>query len=276
MGKAKYIILGILGAILLLAIVGGAYVYMNFFKASPLALLVIESGNVQYKTETGDWKAASNNMKLSQGDSVKTLENSLANIIFSDSVLRMDSSTEVTISNLNKESVSVMQTLGRTWSRVLKISGISSYEVTTPNAIASVRGTGFAVIFSENGTEIKVVDGIVNASSSNGSINVNANQEIIIIKGNETLTIEDLTMDDWITLNKNLDEEHKKELKQEILNKYGSIINMAKSQFGLTDAEMDDIFEQWVSGKISVKEKIADGTIPSSFANLIPEQFKRY
>lgn len=276
MGKAKYIVLGILGAILLLAIIGGAYIYMNFFKASPLALLVIESGNVQYKTETGDWKAASNNMKLNQGDSVKTLESSLANIIFSDSVLRMDSSTEITIDGLNKESVSIMQTVGRTWSRILKISGISSYEVNTPNAIASVRGTGFAVIFNENGTEIKVIDGIVNASSSNGSINVSANEEIKIIKGNETLTIEDLTMDDWITLNNNLDDQHKEQLKQEILNKYGSVINMAKGQFGLTDEQMNDMFDQWVDGKISVKEKIADGTIPSSFANLIPEQFKRY
>ncbi|MBU2522868.1 MAG: FecR family protein [Nanoarchaeota archaeon] len=275
MGKAKYIILGILGAILLLVIIGGAYAYMNFFKASPLAILIIDSGNVQYKTEMGDWKAASNNMKLNQGDSVKTLENSLTKIIFSDSVMRMDSSTEITIDNLNKESVSITQTIGRTWSRLLKISGISDYEVNTPNAIASVRGTGFAVIYDGNTTEIKVLDGLVNASGQNGeSMGVGENKEAII--GDEKITLEDLKEDEWITSNKNFDEEHKKELKQEILNKYGKLINMIKSQYGLTDAELDDLFEQWVNGEVSVKQEIADGTIHSGLANLIPEQFKRY
>lgn len=273
MGKKLLITFGIL---LLLVISAGAYVYFSFYKTSPLALLVIESGNVQYMTEGGEWKDAKNNMKLEQGDSVKTLENSLANIIFSDSVMRLDSSTEITIDTLNKESVSVMQVAGKTWSRILKISGISNYEVSTPDAIASVRGTGFAIIFDGNSTEVKVVDGVVNVGSSGESINVSANEQITVIKGDQILSIEDLTMDDWITLNNQLDEEHKQQLKQEIMKKYANLINIAKEQYGLTDADLDDMYERWIRGEISVKEAIANGDIPSSLANLIPEQFKRY
>jgi len=281
MGKAKYWVLGILGAILLIGIIGGVYVYFAFFKAAPLAVLIIDHGTAQYNSD-GVWNDARSRMELKQDYSVKTLSDSMAKIIFSDSVMRLDANTEVKLDTLSPEKVSVTQMLGRTWSRLLKISGISDYEVNTPNAIASVRGTGFAIIFNGNNTEIKVLDGTVNVDSmENGtkkaSVSVGENKEVIVyLYDVENLTLEDLQGDSWIELNKNLDEEHKQELKEEIMKKYASLINLAKSQYGLTDEQLDSLYDDWVSGKISVKKSIADGTIPPSFANLIPAQFKRY
>jgi len=267
-------VLGILGVILLIGFIGGIYVYNSFFKAMPLATLVIENGNAQYSTG-GDWKSARNGMELKQGYSVKTSDNSLANIIFSDSVMRLDSNTEVKIDSLDQNSVSLMQTIGKTWSRLLKISGISSYEVNTPEAIASVRGTGFAVYYDGNRTQIKVSEGIVNVKSGGTSSDVDeSNQAEVDKQGN--LKKEALSEDDWISKNKNLDDEHKAQIKARIMSKYGMIINVVKSKYGLTDDQLNQMFEDWFSGKTSVKKSIEDGTIPSEAASLIPAEFKRY
>ena len=282
MGKLKYIMLGILGAILLLAIVGGIYIYVNFFMASPLAVLVVDQGTVQYKTEAGEWKNAANGMELKQGYSVKTLEDSLAKIIFSNSVMRLDSGTEVRLDNLDKEKVTLTQMVGRTWNRLLKISGINDYEVSTPNAIASVRGTGFAVVYDGKNTEVKVADGTVNVDSmedgqKKASAQVEGNKELKVEEGKlDRLNVEALKEDDWIVKNRGLDEQHKQEMKQNILKKYGMLINTVKSQYGMTDAQLDDLFEKWYNGEMSVKKAIADGKMPSELARLIPEEFKRY
>ena len=284
-GKAVYWILGILGIFLIIGGGLGVYIYGMFFKAAPLATLVIEQGTVQYNSGTS-WKDASNGMTLKQDYSVKTLSGSLAKIIFSDSVIRMDENTEIRLEALTPEKVSIMQSIGSTWSRLLKISGISDYEVNTPDAIASVRGTGFSVKYDGKDTDVKVADGNVSVDSyelENGakkkiaSMLVEANKELKVRKDSlDKLEKGDLVEDAWIIKNKNLDEEHKKELKQKIMKKYGTIINFAKNKYGFSDAQMNEIFDDWISGKISVKKKIASGEIPAEAAGLIPAEFKRY
>ena len=80
-GKAFHWILGILGIFLIVGGGLGAYVYGTFFKAAPLATLIIEQGTVQYGL--GDsWKDASNGMTLKQDYSIKTMSGALAKIIF--------------------------------------------------------------------------------------------------------------------------------------------------------------------------------------------------
>ena len=128
---------------------GISYIYLNFFAAGPLAVLSIDSGEVMYKS-SGDWKKASSGMKLDQDYAVKTLDLAKAKIIFSDSVLRLDSNTEVSLDELTAEKVSLSQNIGRTWTRLLKISGIKEYSITTPDAVATVRGKGFSLDASED------------------------------------------------------------------------------------------------------------------------------
>ena len=267
--------LWILGAIFLVFILAASYIYINFFMPSPLASLVIEQGNVQYMMEGNDWKPASNGMTLKQGYSIKTLADSRANIIFSYSVMRLDSNSEVSLDELAKESISMTQSMGSTWSRLLKISGIKSYEVSTPEAIASVRGTGFAVYYDGKTMELKVSEGTVNFGSEENSKDVPADKQAEVGEDG-TMKVEDLQSDDWIAKNLQLDEQHKQEVKQHILKKYGYLINVAKSQYGISDEKLDQLFDEWYSGKISVKQKIESGEIPSEFASMIPEEFKRY
>jgi hypothetical protein len=93
-----------------------------------------------------------------EGETVKTGPNEEKTITFPNgSELRLDVNTEVKINKGSENEVSIFQTLGRTWSRVIKLLGVQSYAVETPTALATVRGTSFAVTLDD----IFVDEGVV-------------------------------------------------------------------------------------------------------------------
>lgn len=278
MGKGTKIFFGIFGGIILLLLLGGVWFYLTFYATGPLAVLFIEQGTVQYKSYDGEWDSASSGMKLNQGDSLKTLEDSKAKIILSDSVMRLDAQTEITLDTLNQEKISLTQSVGKTWTRLLKISGIKEYEVSTPNAIATVRGTGFSVDAGEEQTEVKVAEGSVEIDSYKEKAVVEENKEIIIQKDDINLEEkeEDIVKDQWINENLELDAQHLREVKEKYIEKYGFLIEKAQSQYGLTDEQVEELIDGWLAGKYSIQEAIATGTIPPEAVKLIPQELRRY
>ena len=111
MEKASKIVLGILGVVVIAAAITTFWLYSTFYATGPLAMLFVEQGTVQYSTDAAAWKDASSSMKLKEGYSVKTLADSKAKIIFSDSVMRLDSDTEITLDGLAPESISLFRKL---------------------------------------------------------------------------------------------------------------------------------------------------------------------
>ncbi len=269
-GKWPWILL----AVFLIFGAGIFYIYLSFFGAGPLAVLSIDSGEAMYKSG-GDWQKASSGMTLKQGDGVKTLESSSAKIIFSDSVMRLDSGTEISINNLQADRVSLSQAAGRTWTRLLKISGIKQYDIETKDALATVRGTGFSVESGE-ATEIKVVEGNVAVNSGKEEKTVGADEELDVKKDETGLSTKALEKDDWVAGNVRLDEEHVKEIKSRLIKKYGFLISRAQSAYGATDEDVEKAIDQWLDGQISVKDAIKNGQIPGGLESLIPAELKRY
>jgi hypothetical protein len=224
------------------------------------AQLVIDYGTVQVKHSGGSWTTAENGMYLYKSDSVKTGDNSSASIIFfKTSIVRLDSNTEVTLEELIREvetSVTIQQDSGRTWNTVSKISGIDNYEVQTPTTVASVRGTGFVVIVSENGsTYYGVSHGILNVSSiSNGviqdSVNVSGNESVFVFIDliNESLEIVPFEMDEWVIENLLKDEQFVEDLKAELYTRIEEYIPDLKAEFGITDEEIDALLEGYILG----------------------------
>ena len=261
--KTIFIVLSVIAAIVI--VLGGIF-YTSFLMAGPLATLVIDSGNVQYKS-AGDWQDASSGMSLKQDYSVKTLENSAAKIIFSNSVMRLDANTEIALSNLDASSVSIAQIAGKTWSKVLKISGISDYEVSTPDAIATVRGTAFDIEVG-NGTKIGVAEGNVTAQVNGTNVQeiIGANMQATINSGDSQINEVELLLDAWINSNIEKDTQYREELKAKLKSKYSFLLNIAKSQNDISDDEVNKLIDEWLDGKISIKKAIADGSIPSSMA----------
>ena len=155
------------------------------------AQLIIDYGIVEIKQGTETWSIAENGMILYPDDTIKTSDNSSASVIlFKSSIIRLDSNTEIMLSELSSDeeetNIKIQQDAGRTWNTIQKISGIDNYEVQTPTTVASVRGTSFSVNVSSNGsTEVGVGNGTVNVSSFQNdtvldTIEVNSNESVTV------------------------------------------------------------------------------------------------
>jgi len=276
---------GLLIGLIVLALII-LFVVITRASSGPMATLLINKGTVQVDKGLG-WTDATNGMIMKEGYKVQTLAGSRATVVFMEStVIRLNENTEITLKNINKTSVSLIQQIGQTWTKMLKMSGISDYEIETPDAVATVRGTAFAVTVQNGTSEIGVSEGVVKTDSykiENGvhqivaSLDVGANRSLEVSSDNlGTLETKPLQMDSWIEENNQADQDYLKLLKQQLLQKYSTRISIARTLVQISDEDMNNFVNDFVEGRLSIKEKLANGDIPSIISPLIPEELKRY
>jgi hypothetical protein len=136
---------------------------------TPLTVLSITGGKVLVmKPGDTDWTTGTVGMTLGVDYKIKTEAGGHATITFFEgSTIELDSSTEISLGELNLDGtashISVEQSLGKTISRVKKlVDPASSYEIETPAAVASVRGTEFYVSVKSSGvTTVGNTEGLV-------------------------------------------------------------------------------------------------------------------
>jgi hypothetical protein len=137
--------------------------------STPLTVLSIVGGNVLVmKPGDTEWTSGAAGMTLGVDYKIKTEAGGHATITFFEgSTIELDSSTEISLSELSIDGtasdIRIEQGLGKTVSRVKKlIDPASGYEIETPAAIASVRGTDFYVSVNRNGvTTVGNMEGLV-------------------------------------------------------------------------------------------------------------------
>lgn len=250
----------IIPLIIVVCIIGLAWFVFTPETATAKAQLIIDSGNVQVKHSGRSWTSAENGMDLFESDSVKTGDNASASIIlFKTSIVRLDSNTEVTLQEIIEQeetSVTLEQNAGRTWNTIEKISGIDNYEVQTPTAVASVRGTSFDVYILANGN--------ITISVGNGTVNVTIYKDGEIVHSIEVpeylaVTIDPYNIeeppesypyeaDDWILENIQKDAELKEDLREELYNRIEPFIPELRELYGVTDEELDALIEGYLLG----------------------------
>ena len=106
---------------------------------------------------------------LQQGDVIRTGEGAHAVLTFFDgSVIELEPDSEIRVETLQATSagdllMTMQQTIGRSWHVVSRtLTPNSKYEVRTPAATATVRGTAFLVSVSPQGvSNIQTTDGVV-------------------------------------------------------------------------------------------------------------------
>lgn len=153
--------------IILALIVGGLFGAWKYLTAP-------ESQNITLENESGqveiNGNKAQSGQTLHEGDTVKTLSSSEATISFpGGSELRLDENTQVKIDTSSEGKISIFQTLGRTWSRVINLLGVVNYEVKSSNMVASVRGTAFSTEVTSSETNVDVDESQVEASIGSSS-----------------------------------------------------------------------------------------------------------
>ncbi len=137
---------GIVGAVLLILIIS---VFIAIRSPTTPAYLNIEDGVVEVDVGAG-WQGASDGMELSLSDKVRTQDGTAILVLYESIIVNLQENTEVEIAQLAKDEVGIEQNSGTTWNKFTKLAGVASYEVETPNTVATVRGTEFENGMSNN------------------------------------------------------------------------------------------------------------------------------
>ena len=183
-------------AVLLLLVAGVALVTLGGAGAAPpAATLTVFTGTARIqRAGAATSVAAHSGETVASGDAVSTGANSKAGLTYADgSVTRLDSRAAVTVHVVRAggvQQVSLLQTAGLTWNRVLRLAGRSSFEVKGPNnTTAGVRGTRFGFYIEQDAAGNPVVwidtyEGIVHVSSGVGAaVDAVANQRVTVRAG---------------------------------------------------------------------------------------------
>ena len=161
--------------------------------SSTLTILSIAEGTVfVMKAHTDDWIQAEVGMSLRPGDSIKTADNSSAEITFFEgSTVELQAGTEVEIASLgisadsDSTTIIVGQTIGSIVFRVTKIiDPASRYEVETPAGVVAVRGSAVEVHVTEDGiTRAANLEGEIWAAAQGVELRIPQGQQCIIRPG---------------------------------------------------------------------------------------------
>lgn len=153
--------------ILLIAAGIGAYVLLKKPATVAAAELEILQGEVEVQpTPQARVLTASANMALPATARIKTKSGSRAALKFkSGSLIRIDENTEIVLADLSdvagKSRVSFQVESGQAWARVRQLLETESFEATTANTVAQVRGTSFNTRYHAPTTTLFVWKGMV-------------------------------------------------------------------------------------------------------------------
>jgi uncharacterized repeat protein (TIGR01451 family) len=142
---------------------------------STLTVLSISVGDVLVmKAGTDEWIEAQVGMSIEAGDSLKSGNDSTAEVTFFDgSTIELEPGTQIQVTTLDiaadtgATTILIKQEIGDTISRVTKLTDPASrYEVETPAGIAAVRGSVMLVeVLSSGKTKVTNIEGDIRAIS---------------------------------------------------------------------------------------------------------------
>ncbi len=124
----------------------------------PAAILTVISGDVLMRSAGADFASVSDGSVLYVGSTVRTSADARAIItLFEGSTVELEPASDITIEEATTRGgstiVELAQSLGRSWHVVTHLTTADSrYEVKTPAATASVRGTAFEVAVDDAST----------------------------------------------------------------------------------------------------------------------------
>jgi len=256
MGKGMKITSGIVIGLLVILLL----VYFFIFSSSTVsAQLHIESGQVFVNNQL-----VQENMKLSEGDTIKTGPGGLVTVILYESiVVNLEENTEISIDELVKKHPKISQNSGETWNTFTKLSGVEEYSAEVGNSVASVRATSFGlrddyilggegtVDYNVAGRPFMVSGKKVVENPGTGFIERDANPgEIQKINQNILRAIEELRY-----------------IRGLEIKKKPIVYNLIKKQTGYTDEELKQYLEDIDNGLINLDELINQAPIKTKTIN---------
>ena len=201
--------------ILALLLVGAVLIFSEgTASAKQIATLRLLGGEVAVQHGGDARQPGEEGESLREGDIVRTGSDGRAAIEYFDgSLTRLDYDATfslVTLETLRNPSESTVilggQTAGNSYNRIAELADAESrFEVETPTATASVRGTVYALLVDGGSTTIAVVEGVVTARSTVGSVDVSAGKMVVVDADGLIGQFQDISQElldsDWFRFN---------------------------------------------------------------------------
>jgi hypothetical protein len=240
------IVLVVLGIVIL---AGGVFVYATFFREKiDIAKLSTVQGNVEINEGKG-WSAASEGMKLSTNDKIRTNSGKATVVLFESVISQLEPNTEVEIASLVKENPKLKQTSGSTWNKFTKITGVGTYDVETPTTTATVRGTEFGV--NVNPDEFPVLEGTVVVDSNGNTLNVGPFQKAVYDTNGQLIVVElSLKEKQELLVKAKQTLEEIKKLRENIFDDNRALIDKAMQKYQVTESQLRDYLDKIDAGEI--------------------------
>lgn len=185
-------------------------------KTDLAATIAYQQGDVQVKKDGSDWQTVETDTVLHQGDSVKTGENSKAIIeLENGDIVRLGYSTDVLLTGLKSNAVTVSQTTGATYNRLVK--NISrTYQVKVDEVTVQALGTAFDVMESDETIDVNVVENTVKVVTDDEQKQVDEGKSVTVDKDSNDVNVNDIDendlTNDWYTWNKEEDSKTTRDL----------------------------------------------------------------
>ncbi len=187
----------------------------------PFGKISLPLGKVQFKTETTDWARAKPNLKVFEGNSIRTQAKSRCEITLTGGgKVRIGENSEL---ELNEASVKPMV---KNFSANLKRGNVfvsakaafgekKNIAVRTPTAVAAIRGTKYRASAGDNESSVKVYDGKVDVNQAKNYIEERKKKRQGLIPKNTPFKLGpvteikaptqvsgpfEVTLEEWVTL----------------------------------------------------------------------------
>lgn len=213
------------------------------------AYLYVESGEVLVNNA-----GATNEMELKTNDVVKTGANGIATLVlFESETVRLQPNTEVVVSSLSKNNVGIKQNSGQTWNKISKLTGVNSYELQTPDTVATVRGTGFKVWTKDGESGIIVGEGKVLAGKEMKAVpegkRMNSKKGVL-------QNLEDLSPEDRVFIKKQLQDDINtmKKVRFRTITKQKRLLALAKKIKPFDENDINKGLDEVDAGRVSEDE----------------------
>jgi hypothetical protein len=215
------------------------------------AVLYIDNGVVEVDIGNG-WTPGADEMELGEGAKVRTGEGSASVVLREGEVMSLEPNTEVELSDLSKNKISIRQIAGETWNKITKISGITSYEVETPNTVATVRGTEFFLATNVE-DDLLVEEGDVEfgfAKTLSKKLVVGAKRKAKA--KNQNITEEVFDTDPRLEKFKEKYIKHLRQIRMREIKKNKMLLGIAKKQYGVTDDQIQQYLIDADEGRVDI------------------------
>jgi hypothetical protein len=182
------------------------------FAADPLGTLGTLIGSVEVSaTRSPGWKSARPGLKLFSGDSMRTAEESIAEIRWANGgIMRVAEQSAIAVVGASdaaprKSGATVLS--GKVWANMKKITSTGTeFGVSTPTATAAIRGTVFRVdMAADSATDVLVYEGKVavkpaDSIAPGNSRNTDSTARHEVQGPSEVEGPAEVSLEEWVTI----------------------------------------------------------------------------